>query len=242
MSEYKKLPRNFQFETLTIHAGQKPDPSTGAIMTPIFQTSTYVQESPGKNKGFEYSRTKNPTREALEQCLASLEGARFGLAFSSGCAAATTLLHLLESGDHIICSDDVYGGTYRLLDRVIRSMGIDTDFVDLTNLENLKKNLKDNTKLVWLETPTNPMLKLTDLKACSEICEKHHILSVADNTFMSPYFQNPLALGVDVVLHSTTKFINGHSDVVGGFLALKLAFKPCDHFIKAHNRRISDGF
>jgi cystathionine gamma-lyase len=220
MSEWKRPSEALLFDTLAIHAGQPPDPATGAIMTPIYQTSTFVQESPGRHKGYEYSRTKNPTREALEQCLAALEGARFGLAFASGCGAALTVLNLLKSGDHILCSDDVYGGTYRLFDKVARPLGLESDFVDLSRMENLEKNLRKNTRMVWLETPTNPMLKLTDLAHCAELCKKRGILTVADNTFMSPYFQNPLALGVDLVLHSTTKYINGHSDVVGGFVGL----------------------
>lgn len=219
------------FETLAIHAGQEPDATTGAIMTPIFQTSTYVQASPGQHKGYEYSRTKNPTRTAMEACLAALEKAKYGLAFSSGCAAATAVFHLLKAGDHIVCSDDVYGGTFRLLDKVIKPFGIETTFVDAREAQNIEKAITPKTKLLWLETPTNPMLKLCDLAACADIARKHGILSVADNTFMSPFFQNPIDFGIDVVVHSTTKYINGHSDVVGGFIALndqmtweKLAF------------------
>ena len=221
MNQNSNSKTKHHFDTLAIHAGQKPDPSTGAVMTPIFQTSTFVQESPGKHKGYEYSRTKNPTRDALEECLAALEGARFGFVFGSGCAAATTLMHLLEAGDHIVCSDDVYGGTFRLLDKVVRKMGIDTSFVDLTEAKNLESAITSKTKMLWMETPTNPMLKLSDIEALAKICRDKNILSVADNTFMTPFFQNPLSLGVDVVLHSTTKFINGHSDVVGGFVALQ---------------------
>ena len=209
-----------EFESLVIHAGQEPDIGTGAIMTPIFQTSTYVQESPGKHKGYEYSRTKNPTREALESCLAALEHARFGFAFASGCAASYTLMSLLKAGDHIVCSDDVYGGTFRLMDKIVRNFNIDTTFVDLSNAGNLKEAITSKTKMVWMESPTNPMLKLSDLAACAKICKENNLISVADNTFMSPYFQNPIDLGIDVVLHSTTKYINGHSDVVGGFVAL----------------------
>lgn len=210
--------KEFGFETRAIHAGQEPDPTTGAIMTPLYLSSTYVQASPGVHKGYEYSRTSNPTRKAYEDCVASLEGARFGFAFSSGCAATTTVAHLLKNGDHIILGDDLYGGTFRLFDKVLRHNGIEMDFVDLTDLEALKQAIKPNTKMLWIETPTNPMLKLVDIKACSKIAADNEILSVVDNTFMSPYFQNPIALGADIVVHSTTKFINGHSDVVGGVM------------------------
>ena len=219
MAEFKKN-KKMNFDTLAIHAGQEPDPTTGAIMTPIFQSSTYVQKSPGQHKGFEYSRTRNPTRDALEACLASLEGARFGLAFSSGCAATTTIMHLLKSGDHVICCDDVYGGTFRLLDKVIRNNGIEPTFIDLSESNNLKKAITPKTKMVWMESPTNPLLKLCDLEKCAKICKENKILSVVDNTFMTPFFQKPLNFGVDIVVHSTTKYINGHSDVVGGFLAV----------------------
>jgi len=220
MTEYHSKSTKHRFDTLAIHAGQEPDSATGAIMAPIYQTSTYVQESPGKHKGYEYSRTKNPTRDALEACLASLEGGRFGLCFASGCAAATTVLHLLKSGDEVVCSDDVYGGTFRLMDKVMREVGITPHFIDLSRSENLEKAITPKTKLVWIESPTNPLLKLSDLAACSDVCRKHQILSLADNTFMTPYFQKPLPLGMDIVLHSTTKYINGHSDVVGGFITL----------------------
>lgn len=201
---------------MAIHAGQKPDPSTGAIMTPVYLTSTYVQESPGKHKGYEYSRTHNPTRKALEENLAALEGGKFGLAFASGCAATTTIVHLLKAGDHVVCSDDVYGGTFRLFDKVFRHSGIDFSFVDLTSEEKFQKALKPNTKMVWVETPTNPLLKLIDIEMISSVCQKKKIIHVVDNTFMSPFFQQPLKLGADIVCHSTTKFLNGHSDVVGG--------------------------
>jgi cystathionine gamma-lyase len=205
-----------KFNTLAIHAGQEPDPSTGAIMTPIYQTSTYVQSSPGVHKGYEYSRTHNPTRKALEDCLAALEGARHGMAFSSGCAATTTVLHLLQAGDHVVCCDDVYGGTFRLFDKVLAKNGLQFTFADLTDPQRLREHLRPNTKLLWLETPTNPMLKLMDIEALCAIAHERGVLCVVDNTFMSPYFQRPLALGADVVVHSMTKFINGHSDVVGG--------------------------
>ncbi|MBI2609145.1 MAG: cystathionine gamma-synthase [Deltaproteobacteria bacterium] len=210
----KKL--DTKFETKLIHAGIHPDPSTGAIMTPIFQTSTYVQTSPGKHKGFEYSRTGNPTRKVLEENIAALEGGKFGLAFASGCAATTTLMHLFKSGDHIICADDVYGGTYRLFDKVIKEMGLEFSFIDLCDAHNLKKSIRKNTKAVWIETPTNPLLKLIDLKKTIGVARNQKLISIVDNTFMSPYFQNPLQCGASLVVHSTTKFINGHSDVVGG--------------------------
>ncbi len=207
---------DWSFDTRTIHAGQQPDPTTGAIMTPVFQTSTYVQSSPGEHTGYEYSRTDNPTRNALEDCLASLEGGEFGVAFGSGCAATTTIMHLLESGAHVVSGDDVYGGTYRLFTKVFEDMGIDFSFVDMTDLEAFEESLTSSTEMVWLESPTNPMLKISDIEAICEIAHRHDIPVVVDNTFMSPYFQSPLDLGADMVVHSTTKFINGHSDVVGG--------------------------
>jgi cystathionine gamma-lyase len=204
------------FSTRAIHAGQDPDPTTGAVMMPIYLTTTYAQESPGVHKGYEYSRTKNPTRKAYEDCLASLESGKYGFAFASGCAATTTVLHLLKAGDHVIASDDMYGGTFRLFDKVLRHHGLDFSYVDLTKPENFKAAVKPNTKMVWLETPTNPTLKLADIRKISEFARSKGILSAVDNTFMSPYFQRPLELGADIVVHSTTKFINGHSDVVGG--------------------------
>ena len=216
----KPTDRKVGFATRAIHAGQTPDPTTGAIMTPIYLTSTYVQESPGVHKGYEYSRTSNPTRKAYEDCLASLESGKYGFAFASGCAATTTVMHLLKAGDHVVASDDMYGGTFRLFDKVIRHNGIEFSFVDMTNPENFEKAIKSNTKLVWIETPTNPMLKLVDIRKHCSVAQKKNILSVVDNTFMSPYFQRPLELGADVVLHSTTKYINGHSDIVGGALVM----------------------
>ncbi len=219
------------FDTRAIHAGQKPDPTTGAIMTPVYLTSTYVQESPGQHKGYEYSRTKNPTRATYERCLANLEAGEFGFAFASGCAATTTVLHLLKAGDHVIAGDDLYGGTVRLFDRVFTQMGIEITYVDLLRPENFDKHKKPNTKLVWIETPTNPLLKIIDIKAVSERAHAAGVMVAVDNTFMSPYFQRPLTLGADLVVHSTTKYIGGHSDVVGGAvvtsnaaLAEKLAF------------------
>lgn len=220
-----------QFATRAIHAGQEPDPTTGAIMTPVYLTSTYVQSSPGVHKGYEYSRTHNPTRKAYEDCLANLESGRFGFAYASGCAATTTVLHLLKAGDHVIAGDDMYGGTFRLFDKVFRHTGIDFSFVDLTQPESLKSAIKPTTKLVWLETPTNPTLKLADIRQITSSVAGKNILVAVDNTFMSPYFQRPLELGADIVVHSATKYIGGHSDMVGGAvivrseeLAEKIAF------------------
>lgn len=206
-------------ETLAVHAGVTPEPVTGAIMTPIFQTSTYVQAEPGVHKGYEYSRTDNPTRTALQQSLAELEGGRYGLAFSSGLAATDTLLRLLKPGDHVIVADDVYGGTYRLFERVISKFGLSFSWVNLADIEAVKAALRPNTKLIWAETPTNPGLKLADIAALAQTKPKGVWLAV-DNTFCSPMIQQPLNLGADVVVHSTTKYIGGHSDVVGGALIL----------------------
>ncbi len=207
-----------KFDTLAIHAGQEPDPTTGAIMTPVYLTSTYVQDGPGGHKGYEYSRTKNPTRAALEGCLAALEGAKYGAAFASGCAASDMLMHMLSAGDHVVCSDDVYGGTFRLFDKVFARQGLSFSFIDMSKPENLEKAMTPKTKMIWVETPTNPMLKLVDLAQAAEVAKKHSLISVCDNTFMTPYFQRPLDLGFDVVTHSTTKYLNGHSDTVGGFV------------------------
>lgn len=208
-------------DTLAIHAGQRPDPTTGAIMTPIFQTSTYVQSSPGVHTGYEYSRTDNPTRHALEDCLAALEGAPHGVCFGSGCAASATIMHLLQSGDHVVACDDLYGGTRRLFSRVIANNGIAFTYADLVDPAQLEQHLLPNTRMLWLETPTNPMLKLLDIRALAAIARARGILVVVDNTFMSPIFQRPLDLGADLVVHSTTKFINGHSDVVGGVVVTR---------------------
>ncbi len=205
-----------KFSTKAIHAGQEPDPSSGAIMTPIFQTSTYVQTGIGEHKGYEYARTGNPTRTALESCLASLENGQHGLAFASGLAAEYAVLSLLNPGDHIVSCDDLYGGSYRLFERVIGRYHIDTDYVTVGDTSAYKKAMRPNTKMVWLETPTNPLLRLADIKAVAEIAHEQNALLVVDNTFATPYFQQPLALGADIVLHSTTKYINGHSDVIGG--------------------------
>lgn len=208
--------RKLRFDTLAIHAGQRPDPTTGAIMTPVYLTSTYVQDGPGVHKGYEYSRTQNPTRHALEACLAALEGGRHGLAFASGLAATDAVLHLLSSGDHVLFSDDVYGGTFRIFDKVFRRHGLAFDAVDMTDPGNVARALRPETRLVWIESPTNPMLKLVDLAAVAAIARAHGARTVVDNTFATPCFQRPLAHGIDVVVHSTTKYLNGHSDVVGG--------------------------
>ncbi len=206
------------FGTLAIHAGQPADPRTGAVMTPIYQTSTYAQESPGVHRGYEYSRTDNPTRTAYQECVAALEGGKHALAFASGLATTDSILHLLKSGDHVVCCDDVYGGTFRIMDKVFKRMGLEFTFVDLSDLKKTEAAFKPNTKLLWIETPTNPMLKIIDIAAVTEIARKKKAVSVVDNTFMSSYFQKPLALGADIVVHSVTKYMNGHSDVVGGIL------------------------
>ena len=206
------------FSTDAIHAGQIPDPTTGAVITPIYQTSTYAQEALGKNKGFEYGRTHNLTRSALEANVAALEKGKYGIAFSSGLAATHALMSLVKSGDHIIVSNNVYGGTYRLYELNMKDYGIDFSWVDTSDLKNIELAIRPNTKMVFVETPTNPMLNLTDLDGTAKICKKNKLISVVDNTFMSPYFQNPLTFGCDIVLHSQTKYINGHSDVIGGIL------------------------
>lgn len=206
------------FETRAIHAGQEPDPTTGAIMTPVYLTSTYVQSSPGVHKGYEYTRSHNPTRKAYEACIASLEGGKFGFAFASGLSATMIASHLLRAGDHVVAGDDMYGGTFRLFDKVLRPNGFEFSYVDLSKTENLDAAIKPNSKLLWLETPTNPMLKLADIAALSKKAHSKGLLVAVDNTFMSPYFQRPLELGADLVVHSSTKFINGHSDLVGGVI------------------------
>ncbi|HET9551581.1 MAG TPA: cystathionine gamma-synthase [Anaeromyxobacteraceae bacterium] len=205
-----------RFDTLAIHAGQQPDPTTGAVMTPVYLTSTYVQDGPGGHKGYEYSRTQNPTRHALQDCLAALEGAAQGLAFASGLAATDCILHLLEAGDHVLASDDVYGGTFRLFDKVYRRHGLEFSYVDMSDPANVARGLRKNTRLVWIESPTNPMLKLVDLSAVAALARAHGARTVVDNTFATPFNQRPLEHGVDVVTHSTTKYLNGHSDVIGG--------------------------
>jgi cystathionine gamma-lyase len=220
-----------KFETRAIHAGQTPDPTSGAIMTPITLASTFVQEAPGQYKKYDYARAGNPTRTAYEECLASLEGGKFGFALSSGCAATTTVLHLLSAGDHVVAGDDLYGGTGRLFNKVFQQLGLEFTYVDLTEAGNLEKALRPNTKLLWLETPTNPTLKICDIRKLAAAARARGIMTVVDNTFMSPYFQRPLELGADIVMHSTTKYIGGHSDLIGGALvtnsndlAEKLAF------------------
>jgi cystathionine gamma-lyase len=207
------------FDTQAIHAGQFADPATGAVITPIYATSTYVQDAPGENKGLDYGRSQNPTRFALERAVAALEGGTHGYAFSSGLAAAATALELLDSGAHIIATDDIYGGTYRLFERVRRrSSHLQISYVDLSNPANITAALKSNTKMIWVETPTNPLLKLIDLAAIATEAKNHQLITVVDNTFASPWVQQPLKLGIDVVLHSATKYLAGHSDVIGGVL------------------------
>jgi cystathionine gamma-lyase len=209
------------FATRAIHAGQEPDPSTGAIMTPIYATSTYVQESPGKHKGYDYARSINPTRLAYEKCIADLESGTRGFAFASGLAAMATALELIDSGSHIIASDDLYGGTFRLFDKVRRrSANLDFTFVDLTDARDFEDEIKSNTRMVWIETPSNPLLKLIDLEAIAKTARERNVISVCDNTFASPWIQRPLELGFDVVIHSATKYLNGHSDLVGGALVV----------------------
>lgn len=208
------------FGTRAIHAGQKPDSEFGAIMTPIYQTSTYVQPSPGKAVGrYEYARTANPTRTALANNIAALEGGKHGVCFASGCAATSAIIHLLSAGDHVVLSDDVYGGTYRLFANVFAQLGIEHSVVDMTDAEATEAAITDKTKLVWIETPTNPMLKIVDLDAIIGLAKKRGVMTAVDNTFASPYLQNPLAFGADLVVHSSTKYLGGHSDVVGGVIA-----------------------
>jgi len=210
------------FATRAIHAGQAPDPTTGAVMVPIYATSTYVQQSPGVHKGYEYSRSQNPTRMAFEACVADLESGARGYAFASGLAAMGTVLELLDAGSHIIAMDDLYGGSVRLFSRVRqRSAGLQVSFVDLTDLAAVEAAIRPNTKMIWVETPTNPLLKLSDLSALSALAKKHGLLSVCDNTFATPYLQRPLERGFDIVVHSVTKYLNGHSDMVGGIAVLR---------------------
>jgi cystathionine beta-lyase/cystathionine gamma-synthase len=211
------MKKHHEFATRAIHAGQEPDPTTGAIMTPIYATSTYVQESPGKHKGYDYARSINPTRSAYEKCIADLESGTRGFAFASGLAAMSTALELLESGSHVVVSDDLYGGTFRLFEKVKkRSANLDFTYLDLTDAGRLKDAIKKNTRMVWIETPSNPLLKLIDLEAISKIARKHKLISVSDNTFASPWIQRPIESGFDIVIHSATKYLNGHSDMVGG--------------------------
>jgi cystathionine gamma-lyase len=215
------MKKHFEFATRAIHAGQEPDPSTGAVMTPIYATSTYVQESPGKHKGYDYSRSINPTRLAYEKCIADLESGTRGFGFASGLAAMATVLELLDSGSHIVVSDDLYGGTFRLFDKVRRrSANLDFTYVDLTDAEDFDRAIKPNTRMVWIETPSNPLLKLIDLEAIAKIARERKIISVCDNTFATPWIQRPIENGFDIVVHSATKFLNGHSDLVGGVVVV----------------------
>jgi len=215
----KSKDKKLKFGSRAIHAGQEPDPSTNAIMTPIYQTSTYLQSSPGVIKGnYDYSRSANPTRTALEANLASLESAEHGLCFSSGCAALSAVLHLFKQGDHIIVGDDVYGGSFRLFDQVFKPLGISYSQVDMTEISSIEKAFTSNTQMIWLETPTNPVLKVADIKKVSALAKSNNVLLAVDNTFATPYLQNPLTLGADIVCHSATKYLGGHSDVIGGAL------------------------
>lgn len=207
--------------TRYIHAGTEPDPSTGAIMTPIYQTSTYVQEAPGVNKGFEYARSQNPTRKALEDAYAQIENGNFGLAFSSGVAATDAVIKLLSPGDEVICANDMYGGTYRLFTKIFAKYGIQFTYVDTTDVNNIRKAISASTKLIWIETPTNPLMNITDIAAVSVIAKEAKAILCVDNTFASPYLQNPLDLGADIVMHSATKYLGGHSDVIQGCLMMK---------------------
>jgi cystathionine beta-lyase/cystathionine gamma-synthase len=208
------------FSTTAIHAGNEPDPATGAVSVPIYQTSTYAQEGLGKHKGYEYARTQNPTRSALEKNIAALEGARFGFAFASGMSATDAVLKLVKAGDHVIVGDNTYGGTYRLFSKILANYGIEFEFVDTADSTNVERAMRKNTKMVFVETPTNPVMTVTDLAAVSEIAHANGARVVCDNTFMSPYLQQPVSFGVDIVVHSTTKYLNGHSDSIGGFVAL----------------------
>lgn len=220
-----------RIETQVIHAGQHPDETTGAVMTPIYVTSTYAQSAPGKHKGYEYSRTQNPTREALEKCVAVLENGDRGFAFASGLAAISTILELLQPGDHVIASDDLYGGTYRLFENVRKiSAGLQFSFVDCTDIKNIENALQKNTKMLWIETPSNPMLKIINLEKTAAFAQKNKLISVVDNTFATPIAQKPLDFGFDIVVHSLTKYLNGHSDMVGGLAVTKQ---------KAHSEKIA---
>lgn len=210
-----------KFGTKAVHAGVEPDPSTGAIMTPIYQTSTYVQEEPAKHKGFAYARGANPTRNALQKSLAALENGNFALCFSSGMGATDAVIKLLNPGDEVITSNDLYGGSYRMFKRVFERFGIKFHFIDLTNADNIRQYINANTKLIWLETPSNPLMNIIDIKACVALAKQHNILVAVDNTFASPYLQNPLDLGADIVMHSVTKYLGGHSDVIMGALVMR---------------------
>jgi cystathionine beta-lyase len=212
--------KNYKLDTKLIHAGVSPDPTTGAIMTPIYQTSTYVQAAPGDHKGYEYARTQNPTRDALQASLAAIENGKYGLCFGSGMAATDAVVKLLMPGDEVIVSNDLYGGTYRLMTKIFANYGIKFHFIAMDNADNIKGYINDNTKMIWIETPTNPLLNIIDIEAAAIIAHQHNLLLVCDNTFASPYLQNPLDLGADIVLHSATKYLGGHSDVVHGALVM----------------------
>jgi cystathionine gamma-lyase len=216
MSDYSK----YKFGTKAIHAGAEADPTTGAIMTPIYQTSTYVQESPGKNKGYGYARGKNPTREALQKNIAALENGKHAICFASGMGATDAVMKLLRPGDEVITGDDLYGGSYRMFTKIFENYGIKFHFINLSNAENISKYVNKNTKLIWAETPTNPTMQIIDIEACSKIAKANNLILAVDNTFASPYLQNPLALGADIVMHSVTKYLGGHSDVVMGALVM----------------------
>lgn len=209
---------HYGFETRAIHAGQEPDPTTGSVIVPIYQTSTYVQERLGRHKGYEYSRTGNPTRTALEKCVASLEDGKYGLAFASGMGAETTIMYLFAPGDHVLVSNDVYGGTYRLFDKVLRPYGLEFSYIDMSDPACVREGMRENTKMVWIETPSNPLMKLVDISAVSVIARERSARVVVDNTFASPYGQQPLTMGADIVVHSTTKYLGGHSDAIGGLV------------------------
>jgi cystathionine beta-lyase/cystathionine gamma-synthase len=218
MTRIKQHDTDFAFATRAVHAGQSPDPSTGAVMTPIYQTSTYVQAGLGKNKGYEYARTQNPTREAWERCVASLEGGAYGFAFASGLASLDAVLKMLSQGDHIVSGENIYGGSHRLMQQVYSRLGLDFTFVDMRDIKNVEQALTRATKVIYCETPTNPMMNLADLAAVGDLAKAHGLIYVVDNTFATPFFQQPLSHGADIVLHSTTKYLNGHSDMVGGML------------------------
>lgn len=214
--------RKYKFSTLAIHEGQEPDSSTGAVITPIYATSTFAQQSPGVHQGYEYSRSANPTRTALEKCIASLENGSSGFAFASGLAAENTILEALDAGSHVIAMEDLYGGTFRLFDKVKKiSSNLETTYIDLNDEEKLIHSIKENTKLIWIETPTNPMLTLVDLEKVATIAKKYNLITVCDNTFASPFLQNPLDLGIDISVHSATKYLNGHSDIIAGIVVVK---------------------
>lgn len=212
--------KNYKLDTKLIHAGVEPDPTTGAIMTPIYQTSTYVQQAPGVHKGYEYARTQNPTRTALQNALAAIEQGKYGLSFGSGLAATDAVLKLLNPNDEVISTNDLYGGTYRIFTKVFQKYGIKFQFTGMNDASSIEPFITENTKMIWIETPTNPLLNIIDIEACAAIAKKHHLILVVDNTFASPYLQNPLTLGADIVVHSATKYLGGHSDVVHGALIL----------------------